>query len=320
MKICFTMKPISDSFGGGNQFLNNLKRYIKDNDKSINIVYNLNHRDIDIIFILDPRLLQLNKITLDMVIKYKSRFPKVKIIHRVNECDIKREKSINIEPLLVKTMKISNHVVFVSKWLQDYFIKKYKLNLKSHSFIINGVNITNFVNNDNDDNDDNDNRDVKKIKLVTHHFSNNYLKGFHIYNALDKLLESRKDIEFTYIGNYNKEYKPKNIKIIKPTSGKKLGDLLRQNDIYITATQNEPGAMHYLEGMSSGLPILYCKNGGGAQEICNMAGEEYNNIETFLNKMDLIKNNYNDYVNKIDYEYLSSVRCCKEYCNIIKDI
>ena len=50
-----------------------------------------------------------------MVSQYKAYFPNVKIIHRVNECDIKREKSINIEPLLVKTMKIADHIVFVSK-------------------------------------------------------------------------------------------------------------------------------------------------------------------------------------------------------------
>ena len=62
------------------------------------------------------------------------------IIHRVNECDIKRDKSINIEPLLVKTMKIADHVIFISKWLQNYFIKKYSLNLSSYSYILNGCN------------------------------------------------------------------------------------------------------------------------------------------------------------------------------------
>ena len=33
----------------------------------------------------------------------------------MNECDIKREVSINLEPLLVKTMAIADHVVFISK-------------------------------------------------------------------------------------------------------------------------------------------------------------------------------------------------------------
>ena len=101
------------------------------------------------------------------------------------------------------------------------------------------------------------------------------MKGFHIYNALDKLLSKYPHIEFTYIGNYNKDYKPKHIRLLPCMSGKELADELRNHNFYLTATQNEPGAMHYLEGMSCGLPILYCKNGGGAQEICKMAGEEY---------------------------------------------
>ena len=131
-------------------------------------------------------------------------------------------------------------------------------------------------------------------------------------------METRKDIEFTYIGNYNENYKPKNIKLLPPTNGKKLGMLINQHDIYLTATQNEPGAMHYLEGLSCGLPVLYCKNGGGGQEICCMAGEEYYDIKTLLDKIDIVKNNYDKYINKIDYKYLSSNRCCEEYYKIIK--
>ena len=45
--------------------------------------------------------------------------------------DIKRKQSINIEPLLIKTMKLANEVIFVSKWLKDYYITKYKLSLNS---------------------------------------------------------------------------------------------------------------------------------------------------------------------------------------------
>lgn len=313
MKICFTHRPINTSFGGGNQFVLNMIKYIKNKDQSIQIVFDLNHRDIDIIFIIDPRYLSCNKVNINMVLKYKQFFPNVKIIHRVNECDIKREKSINIEPLLIKTMQIADKVIFVSKWLQNYFIQKYKLTLNSTA-ILNGCNTDHFHFSDKSKFNN------EKIKLVTHHFSNNYLKGFHIYNALDKLLEIRKDIEFTYIGNYNLNYKPKNIKLLQPINGEELGKLINKHDIYLTATQNEPGAMHYLEGLSCGLPVLYCKNGGGAKEICCMAGEEYYNIETLLIKIEVIKNNYEDYVNRINYEYLRSDRCCEEYYEIIKNL
>lgn len=309
-KIFFSLKPPVGSYGGGAFFVKNLYNYLI--KIGYNVVYDLEN-DIDVIFIIDPRKDNNNKYSLNDILIYKKKNPNVKIIHRVNECDIKRDVSINIEPLLVKTIMISNHVVFVSKWLEKYFIEKYKLNINS-SAILNGCNTNDFY----------PIKNVKfknnKIRLITHHWSNNYLKGFHIYNKLDELLNYRNDIEFTYIGNYNPNYKPKNIKIIPPTNGKQLGNLINQHDIYITATQNEPGAMHYLEALCCGLPILYCKNGGGAQEICCMAGEEYYDIETLLNKIDIIKNNYDKYVKKIDYKYLSSNRCCDEYYKIIKNL
>ena len=312
MKIFFSLKPPINSFGGGAFFVKNIINYL--GNKNIETTFEL-EKNIDIIFIIDPRKSNPNykKYSVVELLEYKNNNPNTKIIYRVNECDIKREVSINIEPLLVETMKIADYVVFVSKWLQKYFIEKYKLSINSTA-ILNGCNLEHFTPSKKEK------FLTNKIKLVTHHWSNNYLKGFHIYNALDKLLENRDDIEFTYIGNYNQGYQPKNINLLPVTSCKKLGDLLKEHDIYLTATQNEPGAMHYLEGLVCGLPILYCENGGGAQEICCMAGEEYSNIETLLAKISLIKNNYKSYTDKINYKYLDSQRCCEEYYRVIINI
>lgn len=308
-KIFFSLNPPEGSYGGGSFFVKNLIEYLQ--KKNYNIIFELED-NIDLLFIIDPRKGPYKKYNIDDFIKYKKNNSNVKIIHRVNECDIKREKSINIEPLLVKTMKFADQVVFVSKWLQNYFINKYNLKIKSNA-ILNGCNNNNFFPSKKP-------KFTRKIKLFTHHWANNYLKGFHIYNKLDKLLQQNpkfKNIEFTYLGNYNNHYKPKNIKLLPCNNGNELGNIIREQDIYLTATQNEPGAMHYLEGLSCGLPVLYCKGGGGAQEICCMAGEEYSDIETLLEKIKRIKDNYDEYVNKIDYDYLSSERCCKEYFNIV---
>lgn len=313
--IFINLKPNkeSSSNGGGNYFVMNLDKYLSQNN--FKVVYEL-QENIDLIFMIDPRKnTAFNKnYGLEDIMDYKSKHPKVKIIYRVNENDIKREKSINIEPILVETMKSVDYVVFVSEWLKNYFIDKYKLSIKCCS-IINGCNINDFYYDKNKTNKKN-----KKIKLVTHHHSSNYLKGFHIYNEIDKLLENNNDIEFTYIGNYNKEYKPKNIKLLPSANGKELGNLLRKHDIYLTATQYEPGAMHYVEGMSCGLPVLYSINGGGAHEVCKTAGEEYNDIKTMFEKLTTIKNNYDKYVSQIDYNYLSSKRCCEDYFKLINNI
>jgi hypothetical protein len=311
-KILFTLKPLEESFGGGNFFVKNLSSYLI--SKNYKVIYEL-EPNIDLIFIIDPRKNKSNNFKYQEIAEYKKKYPNVKIIHRINENDKKREKTINIEPLIIETMKIADIVVFVSKWMQNYYIDKYNLKINSKS-IINGCDESVFYPLKEKKFDKNN-----KIKIVTHHFSSNYLKGFHIYNKLDELLNDKNQkFEFTFIGNYHEDYKPKNIHIVKACNGMKLANKLRKHDIYLTATQYEPGAMHYLEGISCGLPVLFCKNGGGTKEVCKKYGEEFEDIESFKKKLTKIIDNYNDYYKKIDYKYMGKERCCKEYLELIQHL
>lgn len=339
----FTLKPPNGSYGGGAFFVKNLSKFLVQNNHRI--TYTLD-RDIDIIMLIDPRKSEYNRYSIDDIINYKNNInSKVKVIHRVNECDPKREISINIEPILIKTMKFANHVVFVSSWLREYFINKYSNNVSNSisnstsnsssdwlspksSFILNGVDLQNF---DGKLEKVNDIENIifsklnnkHPIKIITHHWSNNYNKGFEIYNQLDKLLnneEYKNRFQLTYIGNYNPNYKPSNIIMYPPTQGNKLSNLLKDNDIYLTATQYEPGAMHYLEGAASGLPVLYRQNGGGAHEICSKFGEEFTDINDIFVKLEKILNNYMYYFNNIDLEYIGYQRCSTEFLKLISEI
>ena len=132
--------------------------------------------DLDFIIIIDPRKGINKKYGIEDILKYVNNLKnnkKIKLIYRVNECDIKRLKSINIEPLIIKTIQSVDKVIFVSKWLQNYYIEKYKLKLNNYNFILNGCNTKFYY--------PNPNKEIKsldKIKIVTHHFSDNYLKDF----------------------------------------------------------------------------------------------------------------------------------------------
>ena len=159
-----------------------------------------------------------------------------------------------------------------------------------------------------------------KINLVTHHWSNNWMKGFDIYTELDKFLENRNDIAFTYIGRYYDGYVPRNTKLIPPLYGKNLGDELRKYDIYITAARWEACGMHHIEGACCGLPVLYHKNGGGINESSKNYGIEYHDIPSLLESIYKIKESYHEYRDKIPYEYLSSKRCSEAYYKIIQEM
>ena len=315
-KILFTLNPPKNinSMGGGNYFVENLIYFLEKNN--FKVIFNI-EENIDLIIIIDPLKKKKHgkNYSLEDIINYKKKYPNTKILYRVNDCDKKRNYKSNTEDKMVEAIKASDYTVFISQWLKNYYFEKFKLNINNYSIFYNGVNKkyfykkkNSFIKNEN------------KIKIVTHHHSDNYLKGFHIYNEIDKILNTNKSFEFTFIGNYNKEYTPNNIKLLKPCNGIELGNLLRNYDIYLTASQYEPCGMHHIEGLSCGLPILYCTNSGGIQEVCKIVGEEFHDINSMLEKMELIKNNYGKYIHSIKYKYLSSDRCCKEYLNLINEL
>ena len=124
---------------------------------------------------------------------------------------------------------------------------------------------------------------------------------------------------YSYIGRYNDNYKPKNIKLLSPCQGEKLRNELCKHDIYLTASINEPCGMHFIEGLSCGLPVLYDRRGGGIVETAEKYGEGFSSIEELYEKLLKIINDYNTYRDKIDYEYLGSERCCKEFYEVILD-
>ena len=301
--IFFTFKPFEGSYGGGMFFIKNLINYLKLHN--FKITFKL-EENIDIIFISDPRKGKHKKYSIDDIIKYKQQHPNVKIVHRVNDCDMKREKNI-LDSLILKTFKIADKIIFISDWLKEYYFKKYNLFFDC-KIILNGANPEYFF-------PKKEKKLNNQLRIVTHHWSDNIMKGFKYYDMIDKYLEKNKDFKFTFIGNYNKNFKPKNNTIIKPTCDKDLGDLLREQDIYLTATEFEPCGMHHIEGMSCGLPLLYYKNGGAIKEAAVNCSEEFKDFDELLIKITKIKDNYFDYKNNINYNFLSSDRCCEDYYN-----
>ena len=89
-----------------------------------------------------------------------------------------------------------------------------------------------------------------------------------------------------------------NSKFIKPLNGKKLADELKKHDIYLTASLNEPGGMHHIEGASCGLPLLY-RNSGALPEYCGEFGIQFENKKDFLEKLLKLSVNYKQYQMKI---------------------
>jgi hypothetical protein len=309
-KILINRNIVQGPWGGGNNFVKSLYEELQ--IKGYSLVHTLKE-DIDLIIMIDPRYDE-SRISINEISSYKRNHPKVKILHRINECDA-RKNTNDIDRLLLVSNQIADETVFISQWLRDYFIEK-GFNKRSH-VIYNGCNSSHFYPKKNLEN-----KKVKTpIKIVTHHWSDNWMKGFDAYKYLDKLCEAQPEkYQFTYVGRYSKEYSPKFTNLINPLHGKELGDELRKHDVYVTASRFEPCGMHHIEGASSGLPVIYHKDGGGIVEGCLSHGVSFSSINELDEKLNYVISNHDDMISKIDYKFLSSDRCLSDYLELINSM
>jgi glycosyltransferase involved in cell wall biosynthesis len=306
MKIFFNRVPKYEPYGGGNQFLYRIVEILQ--ERGHEVCYHLED-NIDVIFMMDPRPGDIGY-SVDHIESYKRLNPRAKILHRVNECDSRKNTDF-MDPLLLRGMKLADSVVFISKWLKEYFVSKgFDAN---SSVIYNGCDLSSFYP------EDIERSSNSPLSIVTHHWSDNYMKGFDIYVEIDKYLQKNPgDFKFTYVGRYWGGYKPSATKIVSPLSGKSLGDELRKHDVYVTASRNEPCGMHHIEGAACGLPVVYHRDTGGIKELCRNHGIEFEDFESFLSGVNKLRSQIKEYREMIDIPSLDINLCCKKYIDLIE--
>jgi len=310
MKIYFNRPIKKEAWGGGSHFITGFYEYLI--KLGVNVCFDLDSKNIDFIFMFDPRPDSSGKNGVNHIYQYIQMSPKTKVIQRINDTDIARplDKPWRIE-LLLYANQIASHTIFISKWLKNHYIEKGFNDKKNHTVITNGCNQKYYF--------PKNKKSIKdrKVKIITHHWSDNYMKGFDIYNYLDQHLDFQ-NYEFSYMGRYNKQYAPKNIKLIPPKYGMEVGNVLRAHDIYITGAKFEACGMHHIEAASCGLPVIYHKDGGGIVEMCKSHGVEVENEQQVLHAIEKIIKNYNVYCQKIDYDRLSEEESYKKYLNVME--
>ena len=253
MKISIGSKIIDGPFGGGMEFLKNLISFLENNGHIV--INHLNDKDIDVILLTNP-LISSETSTFDSYdIEFYLKFTNSQAIvfQRFNECD-ERKGTNNINFKLNKFNQVVDVNIFVSDWLKNVF-NHFDLS-KKKSYVVKGGPNKDIFNNKNKIYWNK----KSKLKLVTHHWSDNLMKGYLEYKKLDNFLESEKNrdlFDFTFIGNKPKDIKFNNIKVLEPLEGKELANVLKLHDIYITASENEPSGNHHMEGALCGLPIMY---------------------------------------------------------------
>lgn len=312
MKIAIGFEIKKNSWGGGNQFAKSLvKESIKNGHE---ITYSLQDKDIDIILFTDPRSYNrgINFGSFEILSYLFFKNKNAIVVHRINECDERKQTSY-MNKFLRWSNYCADYTIFISNWLKTLNI--YQKN-KDSKVILNGGDSEVF----------NDNKfeswDGKsRLKIITHHWSPNLMKGFDVYKNLDELLSKSKWkalIEFTYIGNLPSGFSFKKAKHLKPMSGKKLGSELSKHHLYLTASINEPAGMHHIEGLLCGLPIIY-RESGALPEYCKNYGVSFKSNK-YLPALKKIMRNYTEYKQKV-YKYPNnSIKMSNEYLNLFEEL
>lgn len=299
MKAYINRKVVHGPWGGGNLWVKAAHEFLP--HQGFDIV-DLNQVP-DVLFLAGIGA-EAGCISADQAIQYKkwckTNFGKdVKIILRVNENDA-RKNTTGVDDEIKRISQQVDHVVFVSKWLKDYF--KTDDWSAPTSFAYNGVDKDSYRRTKKLGND--------KINIVTHHWSDNYLKGFDVYAAIDEWLKDNPDFTFTYIGRHKSHFK--NTRHVQPLFGKELGEELGRYDVYVSASRFDPGPNHIIESLSCHIPTYVHKDGGGCVEF---AGEDHvykNEQELF----DILKSK--KFTDNDSWKPSSWNECIKNFADIAK--
>lgn len=285
MKINILYKFQNGPWGGGNQFLTALrKEFIKKN------IYEEDPDEADIILFnsfpfraeyLLNRILELKENFAEKIILYRLDGP-VSFVRG-------RDKDIDIIIKLFNNL-FADGIIFQSHWSRGQNRKSFGIYSNYEKVIHNATDKENF------------NKEISKkfnpnnkIKLIATSWSANWKKGFRIYKYLDETLDYSK-YEMTFVGNSPIEFK--NIKWIKPVPSNKMAEILKQHDIYITASQSDPCSNSLIESLCCGLPAV-ALNDGGNPELVKEGGAEFIGKEDIIEKIEKVVNNYPVYQKRI---------------------
>ena len=314
MKVSIGSQIIKGPWGGGNLFVANLSKYLK--NLGHEVIYNLSEPDIDLIVLTDPRSRKDSTSTFNHIEieKYKNYVKRdVVVVQRINECD-ERKGTENINDFYLEVSKSADHVTFVSTWLEKIYLNL-GMSKNKTSVILAGAD-SDIFNNSNLSS----HKDDGKMSIVTHHWSSHENKGFKIYKLINDLVgrkEWAEKLEFTYIGNMSDEYRLTNTNLVNPLAGLELAAEIKKHQIYVTASINEPSGNHHIEAAQCGLPIIYLES-GGIPEYCEGYGLSFNhNFEEQLIKM---IENYEHFQNKMKNYPRTSETMCREYYDLFNSL
>lgn len=152
----------------------------------------------------------------------------------------------------------------------------------------------------------------RKVRLIAASWSNNINKGAPDYQWLDEHLDWER-FEFTFVGQSPIQFK--NIRMIPAVDSYTLAGLLREHDIYITASRNDPCSNSLIEALTCGLPAIHLQS-GGHPEIVKQAGAGFEAAEQIPALLNTLVDDYESFQTRISLPSIRDVS--EEYLKVLE--
>lgn len=296
MRLHILKELIDGPWGGGNQFLKNLRNawraegiYAESPVDAQGILLNSHHNLPDAV-----------------ILKY--RFPEKVFVHRLDgPIYLGRKNGQKLDNFIFYAAGlISEGVVFQSAFSRGLCLAAGMKTPQVESTIMNAPDPNLFY-------PKKGHKIGKKGRLIATSWSTNSTKGFDIYEFLDQHLDFER-FQMTFVGNSSVQFK--NIQLVPPQNSADLAMLLREHDIFITASRVDPCSNSLVEGLHCGLPAVARKS-GGHPEIVGEAGTLFKGEDDVIDAINKVADNYEFYRNRITLPNISQVAA--QYHQVFKD-
>lgn len=299
-KVHVFYEPLEGPWGGGNQFLKALKKIFT--EKGVHVPL----EEAQAVLVNSHHF--ANSVNLSRLLDFLKDNPQVALIHRVDgPVTLIRERNDGTDDLIFKfNDQFSDGTIFQSHWCYENCLKLGFRDGKPHRIIFNAPDPQIFY--------PPQAREItKKIRIVATSWSPSAGKGFSTYQWMDKNLDWHR-YEMTFVGNSPVPFE--NIKHIPPLPSHELADVLRDHDIFITASRNDPCSNSLIEALHCGLPALVYQD-GGHPEIIGKGGLTFVCNEDVPQQLDKISTDLGAFISKIDLPDMQKI--AQDYLDFMKE-
>jgi glycosyltransferase involved in cell wall biosynthesis len=143
----------------------------------------------------------------------------------------------------------------------------------------------------------------RRTRIIAASWSDNPRKGGPTYKWLEERLD-RDRFELTFVGRSSVPFE--HARHVPPVPSHELASLLREHDVFVTATEHDAYSNALVEALSCGLPAVYLESGGSAEAV-KRAGFGFRERDEIPALLDRVVDEYEVLQSQIDLPSLAAV-------------